>query len=194
MAGTPDDPRRAQVEEAFNAVDIFKAMEGVHPVDFDEPEEDFPIFKMSFKSWTFAAQFHVPDYARWLAGSGSGDAYGYHRRMVQHFTWQRRQATPGQEGQWLFKMPFHLKELETLLETYPDALFIQTRRAPCRGLGILEQPGGKGALGRRGAAPARRDRRRAACVHERHAERGPRGSDRPAPNSSIAGSTWPIPI
>ena len=134
VAGTPDDPRRAQVEEAFNAVEIFKAMEGVHPVDFDEPEEDFPIFKMSFKSWTFAAQFHVPDYARWVADSGSGDAYGYHRRMVRHFTWQRRQATPGQEGQWLFKMPFHLKELETLLETYPDALFIQTHRAPSEAL------------------------------------------------------------
>ena len=54
--------------------------------------------------------------------------------MVQHFTWQRRQATPGREGQWLFKMPFHLKERETLLETCPAALFIQTHRAPSEAL------------------------------------------------------------
>ena len=130
VAGTPDDPRRAHVEEGYGAVDIFQAMEGVHPVDFDEPEEDFPILKMSLKCWTFAAQFHVPAYARWLAETGSGDAYAYHHRMVRHFAWQRRQATPDHAGQWLLKMPFHLRELETLIETYPDALFIQTHRAP----------------------------------------------------------------
>jgi len=133
-AGTLDDPRRTHVEEALGTIEIFKAMEGVHPVDFDEPEEDFPIFKSIFKSWTFTAEFNVPDYARWLAASGSGDAYAYHRRMVQHFTWQRRQATPEHGRQWLFKMPFHLRELETLMETYPDALFVQTHRAPSEAL------------------------------------------------------------
>lgn len=135
VAGTPDDPRRARVAEAFGSFDIFKAMEGVHPFDIDEPEEDFPIFKKAFSSWTFAAQFHVPDYARWLAANGSADAYAFHRRVVQHYAWQRRQARPGWEGQWLFKMPFHLLELETLLETYPDARFIQTHRAPAEVMG-----------------------------------------------------------
>ena len=60
--------------------------------------------------------------------------------MVQHFTWQRRQATPGREGQWLFKMPFHLKEPETLLETCPVALFIQTHRAPSEALASWNSP------------------------------------------------------
>ena len=135
VAGTPDDPRRARVAEAFDSFDIFKAMEGVHPFDVDEPEEDFPIFKKAFSSWTFAAQFRVPDYARWLAANGSGSAYAFHRRVVQHYTWQHRQARPGSEGPWVFKMPFHLLELETLLETYPDALFIQTHRAPAEVMG-----------------------------------------------------------
>lgn len=35
------------------------------------------------------------------------------------------------DGQWLFKMPFHLMCLDSLLETYPDAMFIQTHRDPC---------------------------------------------------------------
>ena len=134
VTGMSDDPRRAQVQEAFDTVEIFTALEGVHPVDFDEPEEDFPILKMGLKSWTFAAQFHVPDYARWMAENGSTDAYAYHRRMIQHYTWQRRQARPDHDAQWLLKMPFHLLELETLLETYPDALFIQTHRAPSEAL------------------------------------------------------------
>ena len=135
VAGTPDDPRRARVAEAFDSFDIFKAMEGVHPFDVDEPEEDFPIFKKAFSSWTFAAQFRVPDYARWLAANGSGSAYAFHRRVVQHYTWQHRQARPGSEGPWVFKMPFHLLELENLIETYPDALFIQTHRAPAEVMG-----------------------------------------------------------
>ena len=109
-------------------------MEGVHPVDFDEPEEDFPIFKSIFKSWTFAASSNVPDYVRWLAASGLGDAYAYHRRMVQHFTWQRRPGKPGTRGAVAVQDALHLRELDTLMETYPDALFVQTHRAPSEAL------------------------------------------------------------
>ncbi|MYC65123.1 MAG: NAD-dependent epimerase/dehydratase family protein [Acidobacteriia bacterium] len=135
VAGTPMDPRRVRTEEAYRAFDIFKALEGVHPFGIDEPEEDFPIFKTAFSSWTFAAQFHVPGYKRWLAANGLGDAYAFHYRAAQHYTWQRLQAGPGHRGQWLFKMPFHLMELETLIETYPDALFIQTHRTPAEVMG-----------------------------------------------------------
>ncbi|MDE0107999.1 MAG: SDR family oxidoreductase [Bryobacterales bacterium] len=135
VAGTPMDPRRVRTEEAYRAFDIFKVLEGVHPFGIDEPEEDFPILKTAFSSWTFGAQFHVPGYRRWLAANGLGDAYAFHYRAAQHYTWQRLQARPGHRGQWLFKMPFHLMELETLTETYPDALFIQTHRTPAEVMG-----------------------------------------------------------
>lgn len=135
VLGTPDDPRLTRTEKAYRSFEIFEAMEGVHPVALDEPEEDFPIFKTAFSSWTYAAQFNVPDYGRWLASHGLGDAYGFHHRLVQHYTWQRLQARPEHTGQWLFKMPFHLRELQTLIETYPDALFIQTHRAPAEVMG-----------------------------------------------------------
>ena len=80
-------------------------------------------------------RFGLPDYGRWLATAGSRHAYAHHRRIVQRFTWQRRRQGAGGERQWLFKMPFHLRELETLLATYPDALFIQTHRAPAQVMG-----------------------------------------------------------
>ena len=134
VAGTPDDPRLSQAEEAHDAIEVFGALKGVHPVGLEEPEEDFPILKLCFKSWTAAAQFHVPGYARWLAESRHDDAYSFHRRLMQHYTWQRRQARPGHQAQWLLKMPFHLKELNALLAVYPDALFIQTHRAPAEAL------------------------------------------------------------
>ena len=59
---------------------------------------------------------------------------------MQHFTWQRRQLQNEDEGQWLFKMPFHLMELEVLIETYPGALFIQTHREPTQFMGSWNSP------------------------------------------------------
>lgn len=135
VLGTPGDPRLVRTEKAYRSFEIFEAMEGVHPVGLDEPEEDFPIFKTAFSSWTYAAQYHVPDYCRWLAAHGLRDAYAFHYRLVQHYTWQRLQAGPEHRGQWIFKMPFHLMELGTLIETYPDALFIQTHRTPAEVMG-----------------------------------------------------------
>ena len=54
---------------------------------------------------------------------------------MQRHTWQRRQREPNELRQWLLKMPIHLKELEALLVTYPDAVFIQTHRDPVEVMG-----------------------------------------------------------
>ncbi len=135
VGGTLEDPRRARTEEVFRASRFAEILKGVHDFDVDEPEEDFPIFRMTFAAWVFAAQFHVPGYSRWLATTGSREAYAFHRRTVQQFTWQRRQRDPERSGQWLFKMPFHLMELEELSKIYPDALFIQTHRDPTAFMG-----------------------------------------------------------
>ena len=135
VGGTLDDPRRARTEEALHASEIFTVLDGVHDFDVDEPEEDFPIFRMVFTAWVSVARFHIPDFGRWLAANGSRNAYAFHRRIMQHFTWQRRQRQLDSHGQWLFKMPFHLMELEALIETYPDALFIQTHREPTKFMG-----------------------------------------------------------
>ena len=127
------DLRRAALEDMFEASGAVENFSGVHDFDIDEPEEDFPLLRLSFTTWTAMVRFGLPDYGRWLAAAGSKHAYAHHRRIVQRFTWQRRRHEAG--GQWLFKMPFHLKELETLLETYPDALFIQTHRSPAEVMG-----------------------------------------------------------
>ena len=130
VAGSAEDPRRAYAEELMGATNVIDTLAGIHRVDIDEPEEDFMLLRLTFASWVIAVAHHVPAYARWLAETGSHNAYAYHRRVMQHFTWQRRQRNPrGQRG-WLLKMPFHLMELEALLDNYPDAVFIQTHREP----------------------------------------------------------------
>lgn len=140
VAGTAEDPRRAlakDIIETMNSQLTTSQLDSIHDLQGDEPEEDFPILGYAFMSWTYAAWFHVPDYASWLGETGLQNAYTFHRRVMKHFTWQRRQrlADHSHTGQWLFKMPFHLMELEALLEAYPDALFIQTHREPAQFMG-----------------------------------------------------------
>ena len=134
-AGTADDPRRAYAEELLGATNVVETLSGLHRTDIDEPEEDLWILWLTFSTWIFATAYHVPAYGRWLAEAEPRNAYAHHRRVMQHFTWQRRQREPQGQRHWLLKMPFHLRELEVLLETYPDAVFIQTHREPVEFMG-----------------------------------------------------------
>jgi len=135
LAGTPADPRRAALEDILEASGAVENFAGIHHIDIDEPEEDFPLLGSAFASWTTLIRYRLPDYRPWLAATDMRRAYGHHRRTMQHFTWQRHQRRPDRGGQWLFKMPFHLMELEALVESYPDALFIQTHREPTQFMG-----------------------------------------------------------
>ncbi len=130
VAGTAEDPRRAYAEELMSATNIADRLAEMHRIDIDEPDEDFMLLRMSFSTWLNTVAHHVPAYGRWLAETGSRNAYMRHRSIMQHFTWQRRQQNGQGQRHWLLKMPFHLMELEVLLETYPDAVFIQTHREP----------------------------------------------------------------
>ena len=135
VAGTTDDPRRAYAEELLGATNVVDTLAGLHRTDIDEPEEDLWILGLTFSTWIFATAYHVPAYGRWLAETESRNTYAHHRRVMQHYSWQRRQREPEGERHWLLKMPFHLMELEVLLETYPDAVFIQTHREPVEFMG-----------------------------------------------------------
>ena len=135
VAGTADDPRRAYAEELMGATNVADTLAGLHRTDIDEPEEDLWVLWLTFSTWIFATAYHVPSYGRWLAETGSRNAYAHHRHVMQHYTWQRRQREANEQRNWLLKMPFHLMELEVLVESYPDALFIQTHREPARFMG-----------------------------------------------------------
>ena len=135
VAGTPDDPRRIKATDVFEASGIVDSFAGMHHIALDEPEEDIPILRLSLKTWVFTTRYRVPAYERWLEENGTREAYHLHRRTMQHYNFQRRACHPGLQGQWLFKMPTHLMELEALLDAYPDALFIQTHREPVEFMG-----------------------------------------------------------
>ena len=131
VAGTQADPRRAFVEDILEVTGLRNAFEGLHTIDIDEPEEDIKLLQLAFMSWPSMIWHHAPEYGQWLEKTGSDNAYRHHYRIMQHYNWQRRlsEATDSSK-QWIFKMPFHLMELSSLVKAYPDAYFIQTHRAP----------------------------------------------------------------
>ncbi len=130
VAWTAKDPRRVYAEEVLTASGAIDALAGLHRLDMSEPEEDFMLLWLAFRTWAFTTAHYVPAYARWLAAAGSREVYAHHRYVMQNFAWQHRQREPKRQRYWLLKAPFHLRELEALLEVYPDAVFIQTHRDP----------------------------------------------------------------
>ncbi|WP_420439571.1 SDR family oxidoreductase [Candidatus Palauibacter sp.] len=135
LADSAEDPRRDFAEELLNASGIVDMFKGVHHFDVNEPEEDLGLLRMGFSAWGATVWFHIPDFGRWLAGKDMSESYAFHRRAMQSYTHQRRHERSSGEGQWVLKAPFHLLELEALIATYPDALFIQTHREPAQFMG-----------------------------------------------------------
>ena len=133
-AGSAEDPRRAFAEELLNASGIVDMFEGVHHFDVNEPEEDLGLLRMGFSAWGATVWFDIPEFGRWLADNDMSESYAFHHRAMQNYTHQRQRQSGG-EGQWVLKAPFHLFELEALIATYPDALFIQTHREPAQFMG-----------------------------------------------------------
>jgi hypothetical protein len=78
----------------------------------------------TFMSDQFDAMYYIPSYRAWFFHPDLQLAYEYHRRFLQHL--QVRQNA----RRWVLKAPTHMFALPTLLSVYPDALFVQTHRAP----------------------------------------------------------------
>ena len=136
VAGTDKDPRRTATQMYIELSDVRENMAGIHHIDLDEPEEELRLFVLAFAAWAMNVRYRIPDYGKWLPTASWNNVYRYHRQILEHFSWHRRLVNPGASGgQWLLKMPFHMMEIEALLEAYPDALFIQTHRAPVEFMG-----------------------------------------------------------
>lgn len=96
----------------------------LHPVGALLPQECVSLMSPSFLSDQFDTMYNVPSYREWFLRQDLQPAYNFHRRFLQHL--QEREN----RRRWVLKAPTHIFALPTLLSTYPDALFIQTHRAP----------------------------------------------------------------
>jgi len=98
----------------------------IHPIEVDDPEECYHLFRSHFlipPGFDFA---YVPSYWDWFDAQAHADTYRMHKRQLQALQWlDRRQH-------WVLKCPNHLSGLRYLLDVYPDARIVYTHRDPER--------------------------------------------------------------
>ncbi len=129
---TPSPPTRdnekRRIQRAISSCNCFNwlapTFHHAHPVGAELPQECVSLMAPTFMSDQFDAMYYVPSYRSWFFRQDLRPAYEYHRRFLQHL--QVRQRAP----RWVLKAPTHMFALPSLLTVYPDALFIQTHRAP----------------------------------------------------------------
>ncbi len=98
----------------------------VHAIGAELPQECVGLMSGSFLSDQFDTMFNIPSYRAWYLAEDPRPAYEFHRRFLQHLQ-QRKSAR-----RWVLKAPAHMSALPTLLQVYPDALFVQTHRDPIK--------------------------------------------------------------
>ena len=122
------DNEKRRIQRAVVSCNCFNWMaptfRHVHPVGAELPQECVSLMAPTFMSDQFDAMYYVPSYREWFMRQDLQPAYEYHRRFLQHL--QLRQNA----RRWVLKAPTHMFALPTLLATYPDAIFVQTHRAP----------------------------------------------------------------
>jgi hypothetical protein len=97
---------------------------GVHYMAADQVEECWQMLRQSMRSVSFECLAHLPGYSAWLRGQDWTGAYRRYRSNLQMI------GLHDGDKRWVLKNPSHLFALGALFDVYPDALVIQTHRAP----------------------------------------------------------------
>ena len=95
----------------------------VHGAGAELPEECSVGFGSDGLNWAFATMAWMPSYSRYLHSQDFSEAYRYHKLQLQIL----QGVSP---CRWVLKAPVHTPELETLLQTYPDAMIVHLHRDP----------------------------------------------------------------
>ena len=102
-------------------------MAAIHPTHVDAPEECFGLLETSLLSHSFMFYAPVTEYLEWLRVRDANDwrtAYELYADQLRLLHWW----APAER--WVLKTPFHLWAVDSLCETFPDALIVQQHRSP----------------------------------------------------------------
>jgi hypothetical protein len=134
-APRPRPPRAGwEAEPAYQgAVEVLKwiyqtdpGLKAIHWMEADGPEECRHLFVQSFLDHTFDSNATIPGYTRYFEAQDMRPAYRRHRDILKLV------GSTSPERRWVLKYPAHMRELDVLLEIYPDACIVQTHRHPAR--------------------------------------------------------------
>ena len=124
----PGNPR-GRIEAAQAAVAMltenFPGFIARHPTEALQPDEEVLLMQGSFEhtvTWLFARSPSFYDYAM---NCDARPQYRYLRSQMQYLQWQ----DGGARGRhWVLKSPCHTGFIDTLLETFPDAVLVHCHR------------------------------------------------------------------
>jgi hypothetical protein len=119
------DPIFAAIQEGVRQHQVaHPEFMGIHHISAEQVEECWQLLRQSMTSVSFECLADIPSYSDWLTGQDWTPAYRRHRRNLQLI------GLPDADRRWVLKNPSHLFALDALLSVYPDALVVQTHRAP----------------------------------------------------------------
>ena len=104
---------------------------GVHYIAADTVEECWQLLRQTLRSVSYECLAHLPAYSAWLQGQDWTRPFRRHKRNLQMIGLNE----PGKR--WVLKNPSHLFSLDAIMAVYPDALIIQTHRAPRTVIGSM---------------------------------------------------------
>ena len=105
-------------------------MRAAHNIVAEDLDECLEVLKQNFCSNNFGSTFRVPEYDRWWSRQSELASY---RRLASTM----RLIGADDARPWLLKNPGHIKELDALLQVFPDACVVQTHRDPVKALPSL---------------------------------------------------------
>ncbi|GAC68453.1 sulfotransferase family protein [Gordonia soli] len=119
------DPVFARLQEGFSQHHVENPeFMGLHYMDAAEVEECWQLLRQNLTSISYESLAYLPTYSRWLARQDWTPTYARHKRNLQLI------GSNDAEKRWVLKNPSHLFALDALMATYPDAIVVQTHRAP----------------------------------------------------------------
>ena len=118
-----------RIEAAQAAVamltELFPAFVARHPTEALQPDEEVLLMQGSFEcvvTWLFA---RTTSFYNTVMNGDPRPVYQYLYRQMQYLQWQDGGA-PGRG--WVLKSPCHTGLIDTLLETFPDAVLVHCHR------------------------------------------------------------------
>jgi hypothetical protein len=132
LATFEGDPRIAKVQASWDAqLAASPELANMLPTDANMPSECNDSMMFHFAGPNYWAWFRVPEHRRWTAQQTAPGLYGTHKRILQELQWK------GPRGRWTLKSPGFIGDLDSILDTYPDARFVWTHRDPATTIASL---------------------------------------------------------
>ena len=126
------DPRfKLSVRELATTYWLDPSLKAIHLMTADGPEECRHLLSQGFTDDTFDCNATIPSYTAWYESCDMRPSYRQHKRVLQLI------GSTSPEKRWVLKYPVHMRNLRTVLETYPDACFVQCHRDPSEVLASL---------------------------------------------------------